>query len=73
MGADVEATEDGMVIYGGKPLHCAEIDPHADHRIAMAFAVAALCAQGGAEILNAECASVSYPSFYKDLQSLYAK
>lgn len=73
MGADVEATEDGMVIYGGKPLHFAEIDPHADHRIAMAFAVAALCAQGGAEILNAECASVSYPSFYKDLQSLYAK
>lgn len=73
MGADVEATEDGMIIYGGKPLHFAEIDPHADHRIAMAFAVAALCAQGGAEILNAECASVSYPSFYKDLQSLYAK
>lgn len=73
MGADVEATEDGMVIYGGKPLHFAEIDPHTDHRIAMAFAVAALCAQGGAEILNAECASVSYPSFYKDLQSLYAK
>ncbi|MDE7313990.1 MAG: 3-phosphoshikimate 1-carboxyvinyltransferase [Eubacterium sp.] len=72
MGADAEATEDGMVIHGGKPLHYAQIDPHADHRIAMAFAVAALCAQGGAEILNPECVSISYPEFYRDLISLYS-
>lgn len=70
MGTDAEATDDGMIIRGGRQLHFAEIDPHADHRIAMAFAVAALCAQGGAEICNAECASVSYPKFYEDLISL---
>ena len=40
MGADIEATEDGMIIRGGKLLHGAEIDAHADHRIAMSFAVA---------------------------------
>lgn len=72
MGADVTATEDGMVIHGGRPLHFAEIDPRADHRIAMSFAVAALCAQGGARILNADCVSISYPEFYQDLISLYS-
>lgn len=70
MGADVTATNDGMVIHGGKPLHNAVIDPHADHRIAMAFAVAGLCAEGGVEIENAECVSISYPEFYQDLRVL---
>lgn len=70
MGADVTATDDGMIIHGGRPLHYAVIDPHADHRIAMSFAVAALCAQGGAEISDAECVSISYPGFYQDLSSL---
>ncbi len=70
MGADVTATEDGMVIHGGKPLHYAQIHPQDDHRIAMAFAIAALCADGGAEIANAECVSISYPRFYEDLNSL---
>lgn len=70
MGADITATDDGMVIHGGSPLHYAVIDPHADHRIAMSFAVAALCAEGGAEIANAECVSISYPEFYEDLHAL---
>lgn len=70
MGADVTATDDGMIIRGGRPLHYAVIDPHADHRIAMSFAVAALCAEGGAEIDNAECVSISYPGFYQDLHAL---
>lgn len=70
MGADITATEDGMIIHGGRPLHYADIDPHDDHRIAMSFAVAALCAEGGAEIKNAECVSISYPEFYHDLNSL---
>lgn len=70
MGADVTATEDGMIIQGGKPLHHAVIDSHDDHRIAMSFAVAALCAEGGAEIENAECVNISYPKFYQDLNSL---
>lgn len=70
MGADITATEDGMIIHGGKPLHYAVIDPQGDHRIAMSFAVAALCAEGGAEISNAECVGISYPHFYEDLFSM---
>lgn len=70
MGADVTATDDGMIIHGGKPLHYTVIDPHADHRIAMSFAVAALCAEGGAEIADADCVSISYPGFYEDLRAL---
>lgn len=73
MGADITATEDGMVIHGGRTLHYAEIDPCMDHRIAMAFAVAALCAQGGAKIRDAECVTISYPQFYRDLHALVDK
>lgn len=40
MGADIEGTEDGMIIHGGRPLHGATIDSHLDHRVAMSFAVA---------------------------------
>lgn len=71
MGAEVTATDDGMIIHGGRPLHSAVIDPHSDHRIAMSFAVAALCAQGGAQLKDAECVTISYPEFYQDLQKLY--
>ena len=70
MGADVYATEDGMVIHGGTPLHGAVIDSFLDHRIAMSFAVAALCASGETTILGRECVDISYPDFYKDLVSL---
>ncbi|MEG0565013.1 MAG: 3-phosphoshikimate 1-carboxyvinyltransferase, partial [Hungatella sp.] len=55
MGADVEETEDGMIIRGGKPLHGAVIDSRQDHRIAMTFAITGLCADGETEILDAEC------------------
>lgn len=70
MGADVEPTDDGMIIHGGKPLHGAVIDPHMDHRIAMSFAVAALAAEGETEIQSADCVSISYPAFYDDLDRL---
>lgn len=70
MGADVTETEDGMIIRGGKLLHGAVIDSHMDHRIAMTFAVAGLCAEGETEILGAECVNISYPDFYKDLLAL---
>ena len=70
MGADVYATEDGMVIHGGTPLHGAVIDSFLDHRIAMSFTVAALCASGETTILGRECVDISYPDFYKDLASL---
>lgn len=72
MGADVTPTEDGLIINGGKPLHGATIDCKSDHRIAMSFAIAGLIAEGETEIVNAECVNISYPNFYKDLESLYA-
>ena len=70
MGADVEETDDGMIIHGGKPLHGAVIDSHKDHRIAMTFAVAALAAEGETEIHDADCVNISYPAFYKELERL---
>ncbi len=70
MGADIEATDDGMIIHGGRPLHGAEIDSHLDHRIAMSFAVAALAAEGETTIKGGECVNISYPGFYEDLHSL---
>lgn len=70
MGADVEETDDGMVIHGGKPLHGAVIDSRLDHRIAMTFAIAGCCADGETEILGAECVDISYPGFYEDLERL---
>ncbi len=70
MGADVTETEDGMIIRGGKPLHGALIDSRLDHRIAMTFAVAGLCADGETEVSGAECVNISYPEFYQDLKGL---
>ena len=70
MGADITPTEDGMIIHGGRPLHGATIDPHLDHRIAMAFAVAALASEGKSELLDSDCVTISYPQFYQDLTRL---
>lgn len=70
MGADIEATEDGMIIRGGAPLHGAVIDSHLDHRVAMSFAVAGTICEGPMEILGAECVNISYPDFYSDLYKL---
>lgn len=69
MGAQVEERTDGLRVQGrgAGPLHGAEIDPRGDHRIAMAFAVAGLAAQGETRILDPECAAVSYPTFYSEL------
>ena len=70
MGADVTETEDGLIIRGGRPLHGAVIDSHLDHRIAMSFAVASLAAGGTTTIRDADCVTISYPGFYRDLASL---
>ena len=70
MGCDIEATEDGMIIHGGKPLTGADINSHADHRLAMSFAVASLVADGTTRIIDDECVGISYPTFFKDFQSL---
>lgn len=70
MGADVTATDDGMIINGGNELHGSVIDSKLDHRIAMSFAIAALMAKGTTSITNAECVNISYPGFYSDLKML---
>jgi 3-phosphoshikimate 1-carboxyvinyltransferase len=70
MGAVVEERPDGMRIPGGQRLHGAELDSFGDHRIAMAFAVAALRAEGETNIHGADAAGVSYPSFFDDLHAI---
>ena len=70
MGADIESTEDGMIIHGGKDLHGAIIDSHMDHRIAMSFAIASLLADGHMTILDKNCVDISFPTFYQDLNRL---
>ena len=70
MGAEVEERPDGLRIPGGQRLRGAELDSFGDHRIAMAFAVAALRAEGETTILGADAAGVSYPSFFEDLRTI---
>ncbi|MGA9976153.1 MAG: 3-phosphoshikimate 1-carboxyvinyltransferase [Candidatus Sulfotelmatobacter sp.] len=70
MGAEVEEREDGLKIPGRQSLHGAEIESFGDHRIAMAFSIAALRAQGETMIRGSECAAISYPAFFSALESL---
>lgn len=70
MGADITATDDGMIIHGGKPLHGATINSKLDHRLAMSFAIAGLMAGGETDIQGAEVVETSFPTFYKDLEHL---
>lgn len=70
MGAEVEEFPDGMRISGGQHLHGAELDSFGDHRIAMAFAVAALRAEGETTICGADAAGVSYPTFFEELETV---
>jgi 3-phosphoshikimate 1-carboxyvinyltransferase len=70
MGAQVEESEDGMKIPGGQSLHGTELESFGDHRIAMAFSIAALRAEGDTLIRGSECAAISYPAFFSTLESL---
>lgn len=70
MGCDVEPTDDGMIIHGGKRLHGTTIHTLLDHRIAMAFSIAALVADGVTKILDSHCVDVSYPTFYDTFENL---
>ena len=70
MGADVTPTDDGMIIHGGNPLHGTSIHTLLDHRIAMAFSIAALVAEGNTKILDSKCVDVSYPTFYDTFEAL---
>jgi 3-phosphoshikimate 1-carboxyvinyltransferase len=70
MGANVSEKEDGLEIYGGFPLKGAKISSFGDHRIAMAFAIAGLFAEGETVIQDTECVATSYPDFYKTLEQV---
>lgn len=70
MGAEVEEFDDGLRVAGRTRLRGAKIEPHGDHRIAMAFAVAALLAEGETQIIEPECVAVSFPEFFDLLESV---
>jgi 3-phosphoshikimate 1-carboxyvinyltransferase len=70
LGAEIEATEDGMIIYGGSKLTGGRVSSHGDHRIGMMLAIASLLCEGEVELENPEAISVSYPNFFSHLSSL---
>ena len=70
MGAHVAETEDGLTIDGGFPLQGARLESFGDHRIAMAFAIAGLFAEGETVIADTDCVNTSYPGFYATLDGL---
>ncbi len=70
MGADVEEFDDGMHIPGHQTLHGGVIDSAGDHRIAMAFSIAALRATGDTQIDGAEAAAISFPEFFTLLRQV---
>jgi 3-phosphoshikimate 1-carboxyvinyltransferase len=73
IGAKVEEFDDGLSVLGPTQLRGALIDSHGDHRIAMAFAVAALIADGETEIGGAECVAISFPEFFGLLESVVVR
>lgn len=70
LGANIEATDDGMVIEGPTPLHGGSLKTYGDHRIGMMGAIAALIADGKVELDDADCIAVSYPTFFDHINNL---
>ena len=70
MGARVEVFDDGLQVPGQQALSGAELDSFGDHRIAMAFAVAALVAKGDTLVRHSDAAVVSFPQFFEDLEKI---
>ena len=70
MGIKIDEREDGFIIEGPQQLKGAAVDSYGDHRIAMAFAIAGLIAEGETQLVNAECVAVSMPDFFETLQGI---
>ena len=70
MGVEVEEFDDGLVVNGPTKLRGAKIESFGDHRIAMAFSIAALVADGPSEILGASCVDISFPEFFDLLKEV---
>ena len=68
LGANIEATEDGMIIEGPTPLHGAHLKTYGDHRIGMMGAIAALITDGAVTLDDADCIAVSYPAFFDHIE-----
>ncbi|HEY6804232.1 MAG TPA: 3-phosphoshikimate 1-carboxyvinyltransferase [Pyrinomonadaceae bacterium] len=73
MGAHVEEHPDGLTVAGPTKLHSASLDSFGDHRIAMAFTIAALIADGPTEIAGADCVNISFPEFFDLLDSVVVR
>jgi 3-phosphoshikimate 1-carboxyvinyltransferase len=70
LGANIKATEDGMIINGPTPLSGAVVSSHGDHRIGMMLSIASLIANGETILDNPEAISVSYPDFFTHLNTI---
>ena len=70
MGADIHELDDGFIINGPTPLYGSKIETFHDHRIAMAFSIAGLVADGKMILDHPECVSISYPEFYDELERI---
>ena len=70
LGVDIKATDDGMIIQGGKPLKGGVCESHGDHRIAMSVAVAGMVAKGKTVIRDSNCIDVSFPNFSQMVENL---
>ena len=73
MGCYITPTDDGMIINGGNPLKGTTVKTYLDHRIAMSFAIAGLVAHGETTFDNEECCCISYPNFFRTLNSIINK
>lgn len=69
-GIDIEETDDGMIIHGGKKIHGADFATYGDHRMAMSLTILAQLAEGDSTLDNAGCVDVSYPTFFNDFYGL---
>lgn len=70
MGADIQPTEDGLIIHGLTPLHAASVSSRGDHRIGMMLQIAALLVDEPCELEDAEAVAISYPQFFQDVADL---
>lgn len=73
LGANIEATADGMIIHGPTPLTGGKMDSYGDHRLGMMAAIASLIATGPIEINDPACIDISYPTFFEDLETIAGK
>ncbi|MEC1179090.1 3-phosphoshikimate 1-carboxyvinyltransferase [Metasolibacillus meyeri] len=73
LGANIEATEDGMIIHGPTALHGAALQSYGDHRIGMMAAIAALITEGEVTVDDVDCIAVSYPTFFEHVEALCKK